>query len=172
MSDLAKRLAMPHLSKTDEEVRADLEEALAQKPEEKSEERADPRDKPVYTFSFKYTNRRGKVYSATFTNHILNIQDQQAMGAYEATMTGGTPVEAIAEDIRALNRAISWMTFSLKKRAHQIPKGWADNFRALDDRDLILAVFQEVDAHQGIFHGFGKDPIEGEEEAGDAEGDA
>lgn len=150
MTELSKKLTMTHL-KSDEELRQDVEEHV--EVEAKKEDKKDPKIKEVYVFPFKYTTPSGKVYSATFSNSILSIGEKMNVSALESTFNAGQPYDSIQPIQQIINRGIAHMTFSLKKRENQIPKGWADNLRMLKDEDLVLALFGEVSAHEGTFHG-------------------
>lgn len=157
MSDLQAKLSMSHVQ-SDEELRQQLLDQAASTEKEREEAndpetKKDERDKPLYTFPFKYVNRRGETFSGVFTNQILKIADKMNVAVMESQFNGGQPYESIETVQGMVNRGMAWMMFSLVKRLNQSPSGWADNLRALDDEDLVLALFQEVSAHEGYFHG-------------------
>jgi hypothetical protein len=171
MADLTKKLAMTHLQKSDEELRLQAEEradASEKTREVPPEKKPDPRDQEVYTFPFQYTDLKGKVYKGTFTNHVLSIGDKMNVSALESSFNGGQPYDSIEDVQKIVNRGIAHMTFSLRKREAQSPPKWADNLRLLKDEDLVLALFAEVSAHEGTFHGRTSSQESGEDATGDA----
>lgn len=157
---------MDHLTKSDEELRQDIEEEKESK--EAVIEKTDPRDKEAYFFAFKYEDLKGRKYTANFTNHILSIGEKMNVAALESSFNSGQPYDSIEPIQQIVNRGVAHMTFSLKKRENQVPKGWADNLRSLKDGDLILALFGEVSAHEGTFHGRTKSEEGSTEEEGNA----
>jgi hypothetical protein len=178
MTTLEKRLAMSHIQKSDEELRQtvlDQSEEAEEKQKEAARpepEKKDPRDEKLYTFPFKFTDLKGRTFSGTFTNQILSIGEKMNVSALESSFNGGQPYDSIEPVQQVVNRGIAHMTFSLKKRADLKPKGWADNLRTIDDEDLVLALFSEVSAHEGTFHGRTKDQAVGAPEEGDAPADS
>lgn len=160
MSDLSQKLAMDHLKKSDADLRTKVEEQREEIDSKKEEaekplavQKSNPMNAREYTFPFSFTNLRGETFSAQFTNHILNLQQKQNVGVLESQFNGGQPYESLEPITQAVNRGLAWMTFSLRGRDRQEPKGWADSLLNQDDEDLILALFSEVSAHESQFHG-------------------
>ncbi len=159
MENLTKRLSMDHVQKSDVEMREQIEEReaaiekLAEDADAPPEKKRSPRDERTYSFPFKYTTARGVTYEATFTNHILDIGTKQRVSIMESQLNGGQPYDSIEPLTQTINRGIAWMAFSLRERTNQKPAKWADNLRALDDENIVLALFEEVSAHEGQFHG-------------------
>jgi hypothetical protein len=120
----------------------------------------DPRDKEEYTFSFDWTNRRGRVYRGRFVNKILSIGDRQAASILAAQFSGGLPLSAVAEDIIDLNAAIAHMSYSLIQKPD-----WAKDLRTQTDVQLVLELWKEVARHEARFHRLGEDQASGEQAA-------
>lgn len=165
---------MSHVEKTDAEIRESAEEKKTAALEEaaKKPEQKDPRLQRKYTFPFSYKNQRGDLYTGTFTNEILTIGEKMDVGALESQFNGGQPYDSIEPMTQVINRGIAHMTYSLKTRANQSPKGWADNLRKLDDGDLIVALFVEVSGHENFFRGLIKEEASSEGPEGDAPADS
>ena len=64
----------------------------------------------------------------------------------EARLGGNTPRAALSNLVVELNAAIAHMEMSLIERPE-----WAKDFLALEDPNVILALFAEVDAHEGHY---------------------
>ena len=120
---------------------------------EEQEPSSDPKDQEEWVFKFEFTDRRGKLWTGTFKNHILSIAERQAVATYQARMQDGLPDTAIPEHIRDLNQAIAWMDFSLEEEGR--PE-WAKDFRGLRDQKLVLALWREVVSHEARFWGLGE----------------
>lgn len=172
--DLTKKLTMDHLQKDDEQVREELESSQAPAGTPPS----NPMDEELYPFAFKFTDAKGREYSGDFVNRILSIQDKMNVAALESTFNGGQPHDSIDPMQQVVNRGVAWMTFSLLERKNlrgpktkKDVKGdkWAKNLRALLDDDLVIALFQEVSAHEGHFHGRTESEGTSEDTAGDAQ---
>lgn len=132
-------------------------EEEAAKEETEEAELADPRLERVYSFDFDFTPDRGMPLRGKFVNHALNVGDQGRVGVAFSGLNGGQPLNSIPRDTALLHQAIAHMSFSLKER----PK-WAKNLAALDDPDIIYALFAEVAEHQRIFLGRPSASEEGE----------
>lgn len=158
--DISKKFAMDHL-KSDAELRAEVEQKIEPK---KEVPKKDPRDEETYPFQFKYEDAKGRKFSGSFTNKILTIQEKMARASLEASFAGGFR-DSLDDTQQIVNLAIAHMTFSLVKRDEQSPPKWADNLRSLTDENVILALFEEVSAHEGIFHGRVQPKAEGQGEA-------
>lgn len=152
MTDLAKRLNPPSLDVSDADIRTQAaEEQKTDRPE--PEPIQNPRLEEAYTFPFSFTDARGRTYTGTFTNHILNTHEKMQVAILNAQYNAGLPYESIEGGQQVVNRGIAWMTYSLRGRSNLVPKGWADNLRQLKNDDLIIELFSEVSAHEGFFHG-------------------
>jgi len=166
MTNLDKAFSMGHAEprKLD-----DLKQAVIQRTEvaKEPDESDDPRLKPSYTFPFSYKDARGREYKGIFTTHILSIDERIKSAALEATISGGVNYRAVDPNMAILTRAIAHMAFSLTKKSGVSPAGWADDFFSMLDPDPVLALFEEVLAHEAFFRGLGSIKEEGES-SGDA----
>lgn len=168
MGSLSNKLAMNHLERSDADLASEIEEDMKES-EAEEEVKADPRDQETYSFPFEYVDRKGRKFSAMFTNQILSIGEKMSVAALASKFSAGQPYDSVEPLQQVINHGVAHMTVSLKKRANQKPKKWADNLRILKDDDLILALFGEVSAHEGVFHGRIEASEGSEGQAGDTE---
>jgi len=111
-------------------------------------EKKDPRDEESWTFSFDWTDARGKQWIGTFTNKILSIGEQQAVAAAKARFTGGMPWESIDLEMQVINQAVAHMMFSLTPSENA---SWGKDLRALKDPSLIVQLWTKVSSHETRF---------------------
>jgi hypothetical protein len=164
MTNLDKELHMGHLEPRNLE---DLKKSVIQKTEVAKEQEKeaveDPRLQPFYTFPFSYKDHHGREYKGIFTTHILTIDERIKSAALEATISGGVNYRAVDPNMAVLTRAIAHMAFSISKKSGVSPANWADDFFAMLDPDPVLALYEEVLAHEAFFRGLGSFKEEGEE---------
>ena len=132
----------------------------------------DPRRERVWTFSFEWISPKGQRYSAVFTNKILNIDEQVKAGVIESQLIKGQPYSSLNPNVASVVRAASWLAFSLTDKRNQSPAGWADNFFALDDIELVVQLYLEVLGHEGMFRGVVTSQIQGNAKGKDPTRDA
>ena len=166
MSNLDQTLHMGHLEQRNLE---DLKKSVIEKTEVAKEPDPvdDPRLQPFYTFPFSYKDPRGREYKGIFTTHILSIDERIKSAALEATISGGVNYRAVDPNMAILTRAIAHMAFSITKKSGISPAGWADDFFAMLDPDPVLALYEEVLAHEAFFRGLGELTEESEEPGND-----
>lgn len=154
------KLAMEHVRPeppSTEELREQVDQRVqpkAQKPEPTQE---DPRDQEAWTFSFEFTDKRGKLWAGSFTNKILDLGEQQAAAALQSRFTDGVPLESLYPDLRLLNRAVAHMVYSLTDAPT-----WAKDLRKLKDPAVVYALWKEVSSHEARYF-----RLEEAEEAGE-----
>jgi hypothetical protein len=112
---------------------------------------ADPKLQPEYTFAFRWTDLRGEEWSGTFTNRALTMAQKQEKYVLSATFRGGLPYEAFSPEQNSMNEAIAHMMMSLTKRPT-----WAKDLRSIEDENRLLAIYEEVVAHEAMFLGIRK----------------
>jgi len=145
--ELAKRVKADHL--TDGGLAEEVKKAAEAPPPEKTPE-TDPRLQKVYTFEFRWTDGRGKKWTGTFTNHILNIREQEMVGQMAARLRGGLSYDAMDAYTNELNLMLAHLTFSLEMRDRP---DWAKDLGEIDNVELLQALYAEVDLHQRTFRG-------------------
>lgn len=156
-SEIQRRLKATHLESSEEDLKEAIELATSGgKPETPVGD--DPKDKEEYVFTLDWTDSRGKHWGGQFTNKILDINEQGQRDVLQASIQGGLPFEAFSRFAQDRNLAVAHMTYSLIKR----PK-WAKDLRKLKDPELILAIYEEVVAHEVTFWRQAKDQEEGGE---------
>lgn len=137
---------------------AHLVEASAEELKEEIDEATettenDEKYKERYTFQFKWKDGRGKVWKGSFTNKILTIAEQQAVGILRAKLGGGMPSNTIDAFTNEINLMIAHMTYSLD----DVPE-WAKDLRKLQSVELLQQIYLEVASHEATF--FGSSSIE------------
>lgn len=146
-TDLAVDLNMPHLA----DLGAAQEKAeAALEPKKAIVNTADPKLEKVYTFEFKHTDGRGKIWAGTFENHILSIKENQTAGLMQAQLQQGLPYESVDPLTRELNYILSHLAVSLSKT---VRPEWATDLQALTDIRLLQALYSEVAKHEATFLG-------------------
>lgn len=151
-AQLQERLAARHLIPEETAALKEAVEEAVQPIDQAEEKKPDPREERVWTFEFKWTDGRGKIWDGSFTNKILSIAEQQLMAVYEARLCGGLAYASIDPAARNVNHAIAHMTYSL-----QDPPEWAKDLRKLDDPSLVIALYMEVASHEAKFFGLPTD---------------
>ena len=102
----------------------------------------------LYSFTFDWTDARGRRYHGQFTNKVLTIGEKKLVGAMRARAAGNAPVEALLSHTVDLIYVTTWMEISLQDRP-----AWFKNIEQLHDENLVYRVWQEVTAHEDTFHG-------------------
>jgi len=138
------------LPKSTKEMKEEIAENMDTKPKEKHP-KDDPRSQKEYTFQFRYESPNGKVWTGQFTNKILSIAEQQAVGVARAKFGGGMPYESLDPLSREINMITAHMSFSLIKWPD-----WAEDLRAILEIPLLQALYTEVASHEATFLGFTK----------------
>lgn len=134
-------------------------EALKQEVAESLKEQeaaADPRDNEEYSFNLDFKDVRGKVWSGTFRNRILDIARRGEAAVLQARMQSGLPAISIPAEMQEINYAVSWMEYSLIERP-----AWAKDLRKLNNTSLVLKIWEEVSGHEATFWRLGEDSSEG-----------
>lgn len=145
VDNIAERLSMKHLEVSEE----DLKESVKQQTEQpKLVDDDNPKLKERYSFHFSHTDGRGKVWEGDFVNQILNIKQRGQAAVLESTLNAGQPSDSINPLMGGIHRAIAHMVFSLEKRPP-----WAQDLREFHDTGLIVALYEEVAAHEDMFLG-------------------
>lgn len=147
--DLAERLRADHLS--EQELKAEVEQNDPKQPTPQFDPN-DPKAKEEYTFPFKWTDGRGKLWEGEFTDKILSIGVRQLSGALRARLSS-VPFNQLDGFTAHINMMIAHMTFSLVKRPD-----WAKDLRELHNVDLIQALYDEVASHEATFFGLRENP--------------
>lgn len=150
-------LTMPHLTgeaglPTDQ-LREQLEKATAQTLVEQAKA-DDPRLKERYTFEFDWKDLRGRRWTGKFTNRILTVRERSLAGAMQARLAAGMPYSSLDSLTAELNLIISHMAFSLEMNEDR--PDWSKDLRSVHDPALVQALFREVQAHEGMFLGWGQ----------------
>lgn len=159
-TDVQKALEMDHLKvPSTAELKQEITEQVQPEKAAPTKEDADPRDDEEWTFSFDWTDARGKSWTGTFTNKILSIGEQQAVAAARARFTGGMPWESIDPEMQVINQAVAHMMYSLTPEKNA---DWGKDLRALKDPSLIIALWSKVSSHETRFFRLGPSEEEGE----------
>jgi len=101
-----------------------------------------------HTFQLDYKDRRGYVWTGTFTCHVLTIKERSAVGLTRSRLTANTPSEVI--DQVTLN--ILEMQAHLAVALDASPD-WAKDIGALYDVGVVGAIYKEVASHEARFWG-------------------
>lgn len=101
-----------------------------------------------YSFTLRYEGGDGEITTGEFTNRVLKTSDHITVGVIRSKLTRGVPVESLDSFTAQLSEAIAHCSVSLIKRP-----AWAKNMAALEDPQLVLAIYAEVDGHEATFRG-------------------
>jgi len=157
--EFKRRITPDHLE-TQEELKESVLKSV--EPEEETSKRekflADPKAQKKYTFTLKWKDGSGKLWEGKFTNKILSIRDRQLVGVTRAKLQGGMPIESIDQLTEETNLIVAHLMFSLEEAPE-----WAKDLTALDDIQLLQAIYAEVASHEAYF--FGWRPTESKGEA-------
>jgi hypothetical protein len=110
----------------------------------------DPRDAIEYTFTFSYTDARGKVWAGRFTNRILNNGQKRLKKLLKMRLANQTAVEAQDADLWTYNEMVAHLAYSLDTAAKDFPD-WARDLEKLYDEEIVAALWKEVDSHESRF---------------------
>lgn len=145
---IVDQLRMDHLlDESSEDLKGSALKSVGVATAETSEpDKKDPRSEELYTFSFNYTDSRGKPWQGTFTNKILSISERQGVSVLKSRFFGGQPLESFDADTVALNGLLAHMMISL-----QSCPDWAKDLRQLKDVSLIFELGKEVVSHEGYY---------------------
>lgn len=97
-----------------------------------------------------YTDSRGKVYDADFTNTILTISQRIAVDVARARMSQGVTPEAMGPRPYGLLFALCWMQTSITAGPD-----WIKKLGDSTEENLVEALWTEVSRHEDTF--FGRD---------------
>ncbi len=164
-------LSMDHL-KAPQGHQVPIEELkkAPQTPEDDKMERMKERE---YTFQFEFKSKTGVLYKGLFKNKILSIGERLSQAALQAKLLEGAPYQSVHPTWLEIAEAISYMSYSLVTREFLSPVDWANkDLRELDDPSIVLALFEEVQAHHVTFLGLGDNPEQGTEGSNDTRGSA
>lgn len=151
---MEESLAMTHLQvPSSEEIKEQVERDVQPEQAVVSPAVANPRDKKTWTFSFDWTDARGKQWLGEFTNSIMTIGQSQAASVMRARFGGGMPLDSLADDMQIINRAIAHMSFSLS--GENRPE-WSKDLRAVEDPTLIIALWGRVSSHETRYFRLGE----------------
>lgn len=165
---LSRRLALDHVSHdagTDELVEALEQTDRVNNPPTDgaaAEDKPDPRDAPVYPFPFSFTDRRGREWKGDFVNRIIGFKGEQQAAVLAAKFMNYTPWDAIEPAMRELTINVAHMTLSLEKEGR--PK-WAKDLRAIDDVQLLVALWGWVSSHETRYFRLGEAAPDSEAES-------
>lgn len=112
-------------------------------------ESIDPKRQREYSFTIDL-KLGGRRYTGTFKNRILNVMERMQAGSLASDLVQGRDFRVLPDSVRQLAVAMSWMAFSLDEKTRP---SWAKDLGAIDDEQLINALFEEVWAHQTTFLG-------------------
>lgn len=150
--DLAKkvlRTAVPQhlIEASSEELKENAKKAM-EAPNKAEIDLNDPKMQEEYTFNFNWKDNRGKSWTGAFSNKILSIKEQQAVGVLRASLSGGVDFKALDPYTAEINLMIAHMTFSLTDKPD-----WAKELRDLNDVSLLQELYGEVASHEATFFG-------------------
>jgi len=147
--NLKERLQPDHLiPETAAELREEVEKATQAEEKVPGPDSKDPKLQKVWPFDFQYRDTRGKLWVGKFVNHILDIRERSHVGIMRAKLGGGVPLESLDYMTAELNLMIAHLSYSLDESAD-----WAKDLMALNDVDLLAALYEEVAAHEATFRG-------------------
>jgi hypothetical protein len=102
-----------------------------------------------YVFAFKYESK-SRVYEGKFKNKILNVGERMRCGALASELIGGKSYDSVPPIVKQLALITSWMTYSLDRKTRP---DWATNLSAIEDENVLFALYAEVWDHQSTFLG-------------------
>lgn len=108
-----------------------------------------PKPEPVArtkVFRIRHEYADGKVLDGQFTNRILSVQEQIAVGVLRANLSGGVRYDLLDPATVNLTEMVAQLQVSLIERPD-----WARDLLGLDDVDLIAKIYTEVAAHEATF---------------------
>jgi hypothetical protein len=106
----------------------------------------DPKGQVEYTFQFRHTDPRGRVWAGSFTNRILNIRQRNQVKVIKAQLSGNTPISALDSDAWMTNEMIAHLAVSLTKKPE-----WARELQDLFDDAIVEKLYAEVVSHEATF---------------------
>jgi hypothetical protein len=114
--------------------------------EERPKEELSRRVGKKHSFHISHTFSNGTEVSGRFTNQILTISQQVAVGALRAQLTGSLPYDSLDPTTRNLSEMMAHLSISLTDK----PK-WALDIASMDDIGLIAKIYEEVASHEAMF---------------------
>lgn len=150
---IAKQAVPEHLLDLDT-LKDEVDESLGSK--EKEPVKNDPRYEEFYTFHFSYKDGRGKLWEGDFTNNILTLKQQQAIGILRAKLAGGVSFDCLDPFTSEMNLIISHLTYSLSDRP-----AWAKDLLSMTNYTVLQAIYEEVASHEAMFFGTGNPETSG-----------
>jgi len=149
-AELAKRLTPTHLEQATagsikEAIEQETQGPPPQSPED--EAKADPRARNPYTFNFKWTDARGKLWEGRFVTHMPTPLDLIRAGIMQARLLGNAPKDSVDAYTDEIAFMISRLSFTLEER----PEWFNDPLGMTDAIPLIQAVYEEVASFEAFF---------------------
>lgn len=149
---ILQRLTPSHLpqpataEELQQQVAAVAEKAKATPEDEKRKKMREKR----FTFAFDFTGKNGKTYDGTFTSVVPDMKTRSNIGILRAQLAGGMPFASLDPVTSERFFVLAHLTFMLDATA--LPD-WAKSLEALEDPDVIYALWSEVQAHEATFLG-------------------
>jgi hypothetical protein len=111
---------------------------------------SDPKAAEQYEFVVSVKDGAGKVWSGTFKNRILTIEDRVNVGLTQATLVSGIPWSSLDPETQALTEVMAHLAKSLVDKPRWFVLSGPD---AIRNTRILNAVFREVTAHEAFFRG-------------------
>lgn len=138
---------------TDEQRKKVDEDAETAKKREEAQRKEAMRQRE-YTFRFRWPKEEDKPvrYAGIFTSKMISIKERQRIGVLRAQYAMGIPPEALDPMTHQLNLMLATLAFALDMTRPDFPD-WAKDLGALDDPNIVTAIYEEVLAHELTFLG-------------------
>ncbi len=129
--------------------------------DDKPQEREVGLTKKFYTFPIS-VDSCGKTLAGSFTNRILTNNERMSRDVKAAQMRMGQPFECFSEEARYRQEITAHLIVSLDGDRPD----WAEDLGAIEDLNVLIAIYEEVDKHETTFRKPGKDQKSGSGQAG------
>lgn len=107
---------------------------------------ADPKAQKTYSFTLDWSAPNGARFQGAFVNKILTIAERAEVDIRLARLCGGMPLESLPPLSLERNRALAWMSLSLKERPD-----WAKDLMALEYEGVVFELWAQVGAHEDYY---------------------
>lgn len=148
---MQQRLTPTHLQPaTVEDAKEAVEAVAAQAKVSPEDAKRKKMQEKKYPFAFDFTATNGKKYEGSFTSVIPDMKTRGSIGIYRSQLAGGMPFSSIDPVTSERFFVLAHLTFMLESAT--LPE-WAKNLEAIDDPEVLFALWSEVQAHETTFLG-------------------
>jgi len=120
-------------------------------------------------FDLEFIDKRGYRWSGAFKCHAITYKERIDIGLIRSRLSGGVPVHLLDVNTANLLEMLSHLAVAIDEGP-----SWAKDLEKLHDPSVVIAIYEEVVAHEERFHGARPGPAgtpdDARRESGDGEG--